>query len=89
MGIIQKLLLMENMTTQRVDSPENLLTEMTRFQTGKIFAYQMHALETFAAWQTEDKLELSLPMLAALESLLVLDFCENFQPGWIFALFLA
>lgn len=81
LGIIQKLLLMDNMAIQRVDSPENLLTEMTRFQTGKIFAYQMHALETFAAWQTEDKLELSLPMLAALESLLVLDFCETFSQG--------
>ena len=64
-----------------MDSPENLLTEMTRFQTGKIFAFQMQALETFAAWEIEDKQELSLPMLDALESLLALDFREIFSQG--------
>ena len=79
--LIRKLFLMENVDILRMDSPENLLTEMTRFQTGKIFAFQVQALETFAAWEIEDKQELSLPMLDALESLLVLDFRETFSQG--------
>ena len=79
--LIRKLFLMEKVDMLLMDSPENLLTEMTRFQTDKIFAFQMQAIETFATWKREDKQELSLPMLDALESLLALDFRETFSQG--------
>ena len=79
--IIRRLLPMEGLEVPRHYSPASILVEITRFQTDKSFAYQMEALEAFETWKEEDKPELMIPLLDALDSLLVLDFSETVSEG--------
>ena len=79
--IVRKLLLMDDLGLPNHDSPQELLKRMAGFQTSKPNAFQMKALEVFEMWKTEDKPELSLPLLNALDTLLVLDFSETVSEG--------
>lgn len=79
--IARKLLLMEDLELPNHDSPQELLKRMTGFQTSKPNAFQMKALEVFEVWKTEDKPELSMALLNALDTLLVLDFSETVSEG--------
>ncbi len=79
--IVRKLLLMEELELPNHDSPQELLKRMTGFQTSKPSAFQMKALEVFEVWKTENKPELSLALLNALDTLLVLDFSETVNEG--------
>ena len=79
--IVRKLLLMDDLELPNYDSPQELLKRMAGFQTSKPSAFQMKALEVFAVWKTEDKPKLSLALLNALDSLLVLDFSETVSEG--------
>ena len=79
--IVRKLLLMEDLELPNHDSPQELLKRMTGFQTNKPSAFQMKALEVFEAWKMEDKPELSMALLNALDTLLVLDFSETVSEG--------
>ena len=79
--IVRKLLLMEDLGLPNHDSPQELLKRMTGFQTSKPNAFQMKAVEVFEAWKTEDKPELSIALLNALDTLLVLDFSETVSEG--------
>ena len=79
--IVRKLLLMEDLEFPNHDSPQELLKKMTGFQTSKPSAFQTKALEAFEVWKTEDKPELSLALLNALDTLLVLDFSETVSEG--------
>ncbi len=81
LSLIQKLLLMKDLNLPRVDSPEALLTRAIGFQSNKSFVFQKEALEVFEAWQKEDKPELHLALLHALDSLLVLEFTEIVNEG--------
>ena len=79
--IVRKLLLMEDLELPNHDSPQELLKRMAGFQTSKPNAFQMKALEVFEVWKTEDKPELSMALLNALDTLLVLDFSETVSEG--------
>ncbi|MDE0018957.1 MAG: HEAT repeat domain-containing protein [Candidatus Poribacteria bacterium] len=79
--IVRKLLLMDNLELPNYDSPQELLKKMTGFQTSKPGVFQTKALEVFEEWKTEDKPELSMTLLNALDSLLVLDFSETVSEG--------
>ena len=79
--VVRKLLLMGDLELPNHDSPQELLKRMTGFQTNKPNAFQMKALEVFEVWKTEDKPKLSLALLNALDSLLVLDFSETVSEG--------
>ena len=79
--IVRKLLLMEDLELPNHDSPQELLKRMTGFQTSKPNAFQTKALEVFEVWKTEDKPELSMALLNALDTLLVLDFSETVSEG--------
>ena len=79
--IIRKLLLMDDLELPNHDSPQELLKRMVGFQTNKPNAFQMKALEVFEDWKTADKPELSLALLNALDTLLVLDFSETVSEG--------
>ena len=79
--IVRKLLLMDDLELPNHDSPQELLKRMAGFQTSKPGAFQMKALEVFEMWAKEDKRELSLALLNALDSLLVLDFSETVSEG--------
>ena len=79
--IVQKLLLMKDLELPNYDSPQNLLKRMTGFQTSKPSVCQVKALEVFEVWSKEDKSELNLALLNALDSLLVLDFSETVSEG--------
>ena len=79
--IVRELLLMEDLELPNHDSPQELLKRMTGFQTSKPSEFQLKALEVFEAWKTEDKPELSLALLNALDTLLVLDFSETVSEG--------
>ena len=81
LSLIQKLLLMKDLNLPRVDSPEALLTRAVGFQSNKSFVFQKEALEVFETWQKEDKPELHLALLHALDSLLVLEFTEIVNEG--------
>jgi hypothetical protein len=79
--IVRKLLLMKDLELPNYDSPQELLKKMAGFQTSKPSAFQMKALEVFEVWEKEDKPELSLALLNALDILLVLDFSETVSEG--------
>ena len=79
--IARKLLLMDDLGLPNHDSPQELLKRMAGFQTSKPNAFQMKALEVFEVWKTEDKPELSMALLNALDTLLVLDFSETVSEG--------
>ena len=79
--IVRKLLLINDLELPNYDSPQELLKRMAGFQTSKSFVFQMKALEVFEVWKTEDKPKLSLALLNALDSLLVLDFSETVSEG--------
>ena len=79
--VVRKLLLMDDLDLPKYDSPQELLKRMAGFQTSKPSTFQMKVLEVFEVWKTEDKPELSLALLNALDSLLVLDFSETFSEG--------
>lgn len=79
--IVRKLLLMDGLDLPTYDSPQELLKRMASFQTNKPSVFQMKALEAFEVWKTEDKPELSMALLNALDSLLVLDFSETVSEG--------
>lgn len=79
--IVRKLLLMEELELPNHDSPQELLKRMSGFQTSKPNAFQIKAVEVFETWQTEDKPELSMALLNALDTLLVLDFSETVSEG--------
>ena len=80
--IIGKLLRLKNIDFSFGSRPEWLLKDITRFEIGKSFVFQRKALDTFEAWKHEDIQELSLPLLNALDSLLVLDFKETISRGF-------
>ena len=79
--IIRRFLLMNDLELPNHDSPQALLKRMAGFQTNKPNAFQMKALEVFEEWKTADKPELSIALLNALDSLLVLDFSETVSEG--------
>ena len=79
--IVRELLLLEDLELPNHDSPQELLKRMTGFQTSKPSVFQMKTLEVFEAWKTEDKPELSMALLNALDTLLVLDFNETVSEG--------
>lgn len=79
--IIRRLLLMKDLGFPYRYSPAAILTEITHFQTDKSFAFPAKALEVFARWKEEDKPELRIPLLNALNSLLVLEFTEMVNEG--------
>ena len=79
--VVRKLLLINDLDLPKYDSPQELLKKMAGFQTSKPSAFQMKALEVFEVWEKEDKPELSLALLNALDILLVLDFSETVSEG--------
>lgn len=79
--IVGKLLLMDDLEFPNYDSPQELLKKMAGFQTSKPGVFQTKALEVFEVWNMKDKPELSLALLNALDSLLVLDFSETVSEG--------
>ena len=79
--IVRRLLLMEDLELPNHDSPQELLKRMAGFQASKPSAFQMKALGVFEVWETEDNPKLSLALLNALDSLLVLDFSETVSEG--------
>jgi hypothetical protein len=79
--IIRKLFLKTDTIFSSVNSPEAILKEMVRFEISKPFTFQHKVLEVFQAWQKEDNPTLSLVLLDALDSFLVLDFHEVFSHG--------
>ena len=79
--IVRKLLLMGDLELPNHDSPQELLKKMAGFQTSKPSVFQTKALEVFEVWKTENKPELSLALLNALDTLLVLDFSETVSEG--------
>ena len=79
--IVRKLHLMEDLELPNHDSPQELLKRLVGFQTSKPSVFQTKALEVFEVWKTEDKPELSLALLNALDTLLVLDFSETVSEG--------
>ena len=79
--VVRKLLLMKDLDLPNHNSPQELLKRMAGFQTSKPGVFQTKALEVFEVWQTKDKPELSLVILNALDSLLVLDFSETVSEG--------
>lgn len=79
--VIRKLFLMTDIMFSSINSPEATLKEMVRFEINKPFTFQNKALEVFETWQKEDNPKLSLVLLEALDSLLVLDFHEVFSKG--------
>ena len=79
--IVRKLLLMGDLDLSNHNSPQELLKKMTSFQTSKPGVFQTKALEVFEVWKAEDKPELSIVLLNALDSLLVLDFSETVSEG--------
>lgn len=79
--IVRELLLMDGLELPNHDSPQELLKRMTGFQTSKPGVFQTKALEVFEVWKTEDEPELSMALLNALDSLLVLDFSETVSEG--------
>ena len=72
---------MNDLELPNYDSPQELLKRMAGFQTNKPNAFQMKTLEVFEAWKTEDKPQLSLALLNAIDTLLVLDFSETVSEG--------
>ena len=79
--VVQKLLLMDDLEVPNYDSPQELLKRMAGFQTSKPSVFQTKALGVFEVWETEDNPKLSLALLNALDSLLVLDFSETVSEG--------
>ena len=79
--IIRKLLLIKGLDLPPHYSPASVLREITRFQTDKSFVFQMEAIEIFETWKVEDKSKLRIPLLNALNSLLVLEFTELVNEG--------
>ncbi len=79
--IVRKLLLMGDLELPNHDSPQELLKRMAGFQTSKPSVFQTRVIESFEVWEKEDEPELSLALLNALDSLLVLDFSETFSEG--------
>ena len=79
--IARKLLLIDDLELPNHDSPQELLKRMASFQTNKPSAFQMKVIEVFEVWKTEDKPKLSMALLNALDTLLVLDFSETFSEG--------
>ena len=79
--MVRRFLLIDDLELPNHDSPQELLKRMAGFQTSKPSTFQMRALEVFEEWKTADKPELSLALLNALDSLLVLDFSETVSEG--------
>ena len=79
--IVRKLLLIDDLDIPNHDSPQELLKRMTGFQTSKSFVFQTKALEVFEVWKEKDEPKLSLALLNAIDSLLVLDFSETVSEG--------
>lgn len=79
--IVRKLLLMNDLELPNHNSPQELLKRMAGFHTSKPSVFQTKVLEAFEVWKTKDKPELSLALLNALDTLLVLDFSETFSEG--------
>ncbi len=79
--IVRKLLLMEGLELPYQDSPQELLKRMASFHTSKPSVFQMKALDVFEKWKKKDKPDLSLALLNALDTLLVLDFSETVSDG--------
>ena len=80
--VIRKLFLMKDKDYSYGHRPEWLLRDMIRFQTGKSFVFQEETLEAFEMWKNEDIPELSLSLLNALDSLLMLEFQEVVSQGF-------
>lgn len=80
--IIRKLSLMKDIDFSYGGRPESLLKDMIRFETGKSFVFQEEILEAFEMWKNEDIPELSLSLLNALDSLLMLEFQEVVSQGF-------
>ena len=72
---------MDDLDLPNHDSPQELLKRMAGFHTSKPSVFQTKALEVFEVWKTENKPELSLALLNALDTLLVLDFSETVSEG--------
>ena len=79
--IVRRFLLMNDLDIPKHDSPQELLKRMAGFQTDKPSIFQIKILEEFEKWKTEDKPQLSMALLNALDSLLVLDFSETVSEG--------
>ena len=79
--VVRKLLLINDLDLPKYDSPQELLKRMAGFQTSKPSVFQTKILELFEVWEKEDKPELSLALLNALDSLLVLDFSKTVSEG--------
>ena len=82
--IVRKLLLIGDLELPNHDSPQELLKRMAGFQTSKPSTFQMKVIEVFEVWEKEDKPELSLALLNALDTLLMLDFSETVSEGGSF-----
>ena len=80
--VIRRLFLMENMDSLYAIRPESLLKDMVRFRTGKSFVFQEETLEAFEMWKNEDISKLSIALLNALDSLLIMDFQETVSEGF-------
>ena len=81
LDVIQELILKPNLDVSNFDTPQALLQRMASFHTNKPSVFQMEILEKFEVWKGKDKPELSLALLNALDSLLVLDFSETVSEG--------
>lgn len=79
--VVRKLLLMDELELPNHDSPQELLKKMAGFQTSKPGIFQTKALEVFEVWKEKDEPKLSLALLNAIDSLLVLDFSETISEG--------
>ena len=79
--VVQKLLLIDDLEVPNYDSPQESLKKMAGFQTSKPSVFQIKVLEEFEVWKTENNPKLSLALLNALDTLLVLDFSETISEG--------
>ncbi len=79
--IVRKLFLMDELELPNYDSPQEFLKRMIGFQTSKPGIFQTKALEVFEVWKEKDEPKLSLALLNAIDSLLVLDFSETVSEG--------
>ncbi len=79
--VVRKLLLIKDLKLPNYDSPQEFLKRMAGFQTSKPGIFQTKALEVFEVWKEKDEPKLSLALLNALDSLLVLDFNETVSEG--------
>ncbi len=82
LNVIRKLFQADNLDSPNVRRPEWLLRDIVRFRNGKSFVFQEETLEAFEMWKNEDIPKLSIALLNALDSLLVMDFQETVSEGF-------